>query len=85
MLEALSTDAMTAVHQAQGIGTKLLDGLGAAYAIGNEEINSTPSIGICLFSGQQTAIDELMRRADQAMYQAKAAGRNTIRLADNKV
>ena len=85
MLEALSTDAMTAADQAQGIGTKLLDGLGAAYAIGNEEINSTPSIGICLFSGQQTAIDELMRRADQAMYQAKAAGRNTMRLADNKV
>ena len=82
MLEALSTNAMTAADQARGIGTKLLDGLGAAYAIGNEAINSTPSIGICLFSGQQTAIDELMRRADQAMYQAKAAGRNTLRLAD---
>ena len=42
----------------------------------------TSSIGITLFFDQATSIDELMRRADTAMYQAKAAGRNTFRYFD---
>jgi len=42
----------------------------------------TSSIGIALFSDQALSTDELLKRADTAMYQAKAAGRNTIRFFD---
>ncbi len=42
----------------------------------------TSSIGITLFHDQSNSIKELMRRADTAMYQAKAAGRNTLRFFD---
>jgi diguanylate cyclase (GGDEF)-like protein/PAS domain S-box-containing protein len=42
----------------------------------------TSSIGITLFHDQSNSIKELMRRADTAMYQAKAAGRNTVRFFD---
>ena len=45
--------------------------------------HGTASIGIVLFSDASDAsddIDELLKRADMAMYEAKAAGRNTLRL-----
>lgn len=41
-----------------------------------------PSIGVAMFDKHMTDIDELFKRADLAMYQAKAAGRNTIRFFD---
>jgi EAL domain-containing protein (putative c-di-GMP-specific phosphodiesterase class I) len=44
--------------------------------------HSTPSIGITLFGVQAVAVDELMKQADLAMYQAKLAGRNTVRFFD---
>ena len=40
---------------------------------------STGSIGFVLFLGHETSSEELLKRADVAMYQAKQAGRNTIR------
>ena len=42
------------------------------------EILSTPSIGITLFSDTQQPVQELLKRADLAMYQAKAQGRNML-------
>ena len=44
--------------------------------------HSTTSIGITLFANQTESIDELMKRADLAMYQAKASGRNNLRFFD---
>jgi len=40
---------------------------------------STVSIGFVLFLGHETSSEELLKRADLAMYQAKQAGRNVIR------
>ena len=42
----------------------------------------TASIGIAMFLGHAVGGDELMKRADTAMYQAKAAGRNTLMFFD---
>jgi len=42
----------------------------------------TSSIGITVFQGTDISAEELLRRADTAMYQAKAAGRNTLRFYD---
>ena len=47
------------------------------------EYHSTPSIGVTLFVGnQEITVDELLKQADIAMYQAKSAGRNTLRFFD---
>jgi EAL domain-containing protein (putative c-di-GMP-specific phosphodiesterase class I) len=43
---------------------------------------STPSIGVTLFGEHNESKDELLKRADLAMYQAKGAGRNTMRFFD---
>ena len=40
---------------------------------------STPSIGVTLFRGQDLSVEVLLKQSDVALYQAKAAGRNTIR------
>jgi EAL domain-containing protein (putative c-di-GMP-specific phosphodiesterase class I) len=43
---------------------------------------TTPSIGVVLFLGNQQSLDDVLKFADTAMYQAKTAGRNTIRFYD---
>ncbi len=47
------------------------------HAVNGAEIHVSCSVGIALYPDDGEDIDELMRHADVAMYQAKAAGRNT--------
>ena len=82
MLENLSEDVLDAASQAESVGEKILETLNANYRLGTYEHRSTPSIGITLFGEQRETIDEPLKRADLAMYQAKAAGRNTLRFFD---
>jgi EAL domain-containing protein (putative c-di-GMP-specific phosphodiesterase class I) len=46
------------------------------------QYQGTVSIGIALFQGQQQSLEELLKRADMAMYQAKANGRNAYAFFD---
>jgi diguanylate cyclase (GGDEF)-like protein len=41
----------------------------------------TASVGVVAVSGTEAGTDELLRKADQAMYAAKRAGKNQARLA----
>lgn len=82
MLEDLSEDASEAATQAEAVGEKILTALNQPYDLAGQEYHNTPSIGITLFVDHQNSSDELMKRADLAMYQAKAAGRNTLRFFD---
>jgi EAL domain-containing protein (putative c-di-GMP-specific phosphodiesterase class I) len=43
------------------------------------------SIGIVMFQEPGETVDSLLKHADTAMYQAKSAGRNTIRFYDPKI
>lgn len=45
------------------------------------EIQATVSIGIALFPEDGTTSDDLLNKADQALYAAKAAGRNCIKVS----
>ena len=82
MLSKLKREPAEAAAQAEIVGGKILAALNQSYRLGTQEHHSTPSIGITLFDGHQLGIDELLKRADLAMYQAKAAGRNTLRFYD---
>ena len=82
MLEDLSENAVEAATQAKAVGEKILLALNKTYTLGSYEHHSTPSIGITLFGEALEAMEEPLKRADLAMYQAKASGRNTMRFFD---
>ena len=85
MLEDLSRDAMDAAAQTEGVGEKLLAALNLPYLLEGHEYHGTPSIGAVIFSDHNQAAEELLKQADIAMYQAKQAGRNTMRFFDTRM
>jgi diguanylate cyclase (GGDEF)-like protein/PAS domain S-box-containing protein len=82
MLEDLSASAQEAAAQTESVGEKILSALNETYELANYKHSSTPSIGVALFAENTGTVDDLLKRADLAMYQAKAAGRNTLRFFD---
>ncbi len=82
MLEGLSLNLNDAGTQTRLVGEKILHALNEHHDLAGLSYHSTASIGIALFAHQTDTVDELLKRADLAMYQAKAAGRNTLRFFD---
>jgi diguanylate cyclase (GGDEF)-like protein/PAS domain S-box-containing protein len=78
LLEDLSELAMEAAEQTEVIGEKILAVLNKPYQLGIHEYQSTPSIGVALFSNHGDAPESLLKHADIAMYQSKKSGRNQI-------
>ena len=78
LLMDLSEVLEEAAAQAEAIGGKLLAALNRPYQFADRAYHCTASIGATLFDGHLKSADELLKRADLAMYQAKAAGRNTL-------
>lgn len=81
LLGNLSAETDEAAMQSKQMSEKLLDVLARPYSLDGYEFHCSTSIGIRLFS-EQVPVDELLRHADLAMYQAKTAGRNTLRFFD---
>jgi diguanylate cyclase (GGDEF)-like protein/PAS domain S-box-containing protein len=70
-------------EHARVVGDKILSELTRPVEIGGHEIHVTPSIGISHYPNDATDVHQLLKHADNAMYQAKDAGRNTIRFFTN--
>ncbi|GGI71482.1 diguanylate cyclase domain-containing protein [Shewanella gelidii] len=85
VLEGLSEHALTAATQTETISNKILQVLAKPYRLKDIHYNSSISIGVVLFKDHQTDTTELMKQADIAMYQAKLAGRNTLKFFDPKM
>jgi diguanylate cyclase (GGDEF)-like protein/PAS domain S-box-containing protein len=82
ILEHLSQNELEAAEQTKIVGNKIHATLNLVYELQTHAHYSTPSIGITLFHGNQHTIDELMKQADIAMYEAKKDGRNALRFFD---
>jgi len=82
LLEGLDTHLPQARTQAEAVAVKLLIALNQPFELAGQQHYSTPSIGLTLFGQERVSVDELLKRADLAMYEAKAAGRNTHRFFD---
>ena len=78
MLEDLNAEMLAAVKQAEHVGEKVLGVINQPFQLMEYSYTSTPSIGITLFQGQDESVDQLLKHADIAMYQAKTSGRNTL-------
>ncbi len=78
MLDQLDDEHDDIAGLATKVGQKILASLGAPYLLAGRECHSTPSIGITLFDGNDATAEDVLKRADQAMYKAKAAGSNAF-------
>ncbi len=82
ILEDLGQAPAEAVSLALGVGEKLLDSLAEPYPLGEASVRSSASIGVALFRGQESGVEELINRADRSMYAAKSDGKNALRLCE---
>lgn len=82
LLENADAPGQAIAEQAERVGEKIQVRLSDPYDLAGAVHFCTPSIGVAVPGCPQTQADELLKQADVAMYQAKAAGRNTLRLFD---
>ena len=83
VLSSLSAEKADAATQVQALGGRILQCLETPYQLRQEEHRLSASIGAVLIApGQSTTVNELLQHADLSMYQAKEAGRNTLRFFD---
>lgn len=61
---------------------RVLEMLSEAIVVGDKEYVVTCSIGLSLYPNDGDHADELVRKADMAMYHAKQSGKNTFRYFD---
>lgn len=85
MLENLSEHLFEAAARTEFVCEKMLTLLCQSYQLETHEYHGGASIGATLFKGNSLAPDELLKQADIAMYQAKQAGRNTVRFFDQQM
>jgi diguanylate cyclase (GGDEF)-like protein len=90
LLECIGKKEDAAI-QAKAIAEKTLEAICQPYLLDlvaadgkthTYSYHCTASIGVTLFADDSKSADELMKRADTAMYQAKESGRNSIRFFD---
>ncbi|TCS98054.1 PAS domain S-box-containing protein/diguanylate cyclase (GGDEF)-like protein [Tepidimonas ignava] len=81
LLPELDRDLSVAASAARRVADKLAAVLAQPYALPQSErlVTVTTSIGIALFPDREADAETLLRRADTAMYRAKAEGRSTVR------
>jgi diguanylate cyclase (GGDEF)-like protein/PAS domain S-box-containing protein len=82
MLENLASEPTEAARRVRAVAEKLLEQVNQPIELGGKRHYSSPSIGITLFGDERHSVDELLKQADLAMYEAKAGGRNTLRFFD---
>ncbi|APW44227.1 EAL domain-containing protein [Rhodoferax saidenbachensis] len=80
LLEELGASDSSVSERAEQIGQNIVQRLSTPYLLSGHEVYSTPSVGVAMFGADTESIDDLMKQADLAMYEAKAAGRNALRL-----
>ncbi len=91
LLKELDADKAVSTTQASGVAEKIRTALAEPYRLellqaeeGEAVIEHrcTASIGVALFVNHEFDREDILKWADVAMYQAKAAGRNVIRFYD---
>ncbi|MDD5311440.1 MAG: diguanylate cyclase [Dehalococcoidia bacterium] len=68
---------------AMNTAQKIVKAFGRPFTVDGHDLNITTSIGIALFPDNGEDMEELLKKADTAMYYAKEHGRNSYKLAEN--
>lgn len=68
--------------QCESLLSRIMESIGRPYSLDGEPVQITASMGYTLYPEDDADEDTLVRHADQAMYQAKQAGRNRFQAFD---
>jgi len=79
ILENLDINKSEAQAQTTVIANKILTVINEPYQLGQHEYVGSTSIGATLFYDHLSSVDDIIKQADTAMYQAKNDGRNSLR------
>jgi diguanylate cyclase (GGDEF)-like protein len=71
-------DGLSDSHDAVRLAWRLAGALRSPFAVGGSTFNATASFGVWHSSDPQEGEEELVRKADAAMYSAKQQGRNRV-------
>ena len=86
LLDDLGKDFATASFTTEAIAKRMLSSFSSAQEQLDHGWTGTFSIGISLFSGDQSrTLEEIVKDADLAMYQAKTMGRNRLQFFDEEM
>jgi diguanylate cyclase (GGDEF)-like protein/PAS domain S-box-containing protein len=93
ILSELDVDKTKAITQTNIVAKKICTALSSPYRLvvkherkadANVEHHCTISVGVAMFVNHEESQDEIIKRADATMYQAKNAGRNRILFFEEK-
>ena len=84
MIQGLDDDRERAIEQANLICEQMLGRLNTPYDLHGYEHICKASIGVSLFEGGEQNIDEIIKRADTAMYSAKHSSSNQYSFYPNR-
>lgn len=80
LLSGLSGSRTDVVRQTRDIANKLRQLLAAPMTLEGHRLQVTPSIGMALIPDHGDTPADVLKRADIALYRAKASGRNTVQM-----
>lgn len=78
---AVVLGAIDGLATAETIAARIVEGLKAPFDVGGDTVRIGASAGVALSSARAETLEQLVKRADAALYAAKAAGRNCFRSA----
>lgn len=77
LLPDLGRDGEAAREGASKVASKISETLSQPVTFDRHTLHVTPSIGLTLFTGD-TPVEDIVKRADSAMYESKRLGRNRV-------
>ncbi len=69
---------INSIESTEDVAQKILAKMRETFRVSEGRVNITASIGIVMFSGENTDLEGLMNSADLAMYKAKQSGRDRL-------
>jgi diguanylate cyclase (GGDEF)-like protein/PAS domain S-box-containing protein len=68
------------IDDVRSIASKILHAMRTPFELNGATLSITASIGVAVYTGEALKVEELVERADAALYRAKAAGRDRYEL-----
>jgi diguanylate cyclase (GGDEF)-like protein len=79
---AVILEQLAAQEDGRRVAQKIVEAMRPPFAIGDRALKVTTSVGLAFYKGEDPIDgDAILKRADDALYLAKAAGRDNYQVA----